>query len=253
MDADSRDASRPAGITDQTAPVGTGTTAEKHSRPESTAADMPPGGRPRPNTPKREADLGSLLSPGEKTELVTLISTLTESMLQSVTRLFDPPTSDGSAQPARIAFWTRLPYYLRDLSLGSPGNGAQRRNGLKENVKPSRCKNAGRAADKVEAVSNGCDAPGQEEDGLTPRLQELKKEALQHFRKWQTAVHKRVGDISVKKAAVDTPSAQLASSGPRRRSSSNRSRKPGGGCQAQTSTLSLAPGLLTTRQVRRRR
>lgn len=205
--------------------------------PDGTTAEMPPGGRPRPNTPRREADFSSLLTLVDKTELTTLISWLTDAMLRHVTQLFDPvpAPAPGSIQPSRITFWSKLPYHLKDLSL-APTDEGQKRGNQKENANPSRSKKAGRAAEKPDAVPSADDAPSQEED-LVPRLQELKKEALQHFKKWHMSVHKRIGEITVKKA--DAQAGQL-SSGPRGRPAPNKKNKPGGKCQP--SHWFLCPG-----------
>ncbi|KAK3293370.1 uncharacterized protein B0H64DRAFT_326894 [Chaetomium fimeti] len=105
-----------------------------------------------------------------------------------------------------------------------PPNGKPRSNttrlGPKENVKPPRSKKAGRARDKRGAAPSTADASSQEESDATPRLQELKKEALLHFKKWQTAVHRRVGEISVKKGPDFQPSP--APAGPKKRLPSNK-------------------------------
>jgi hypothetical protein len=195
-------------------------TEQQQPTSDDTAADMPPGGKPRSNTLRREADLSSLLLPGEKVELTALVTRATETMLQHITRLFDPVRADDKAGPSRIALWTKLPYHLKDLSLDDALNGTQIRGSQKETVKPARSKKAGRARDKRGAGPGAADAPSQEESEAAPRLQELKKEAMLHFRKWQTAVHRRIGEISVKKGPDSQPGP--ASSGPKGRPSSNK-------------------------------
>ena len=190
----------------------------------TTSTEMPPGGKPRSNTLRREADLSSLLSPVEKTELTALVARVTESMLRHVTQLFDPVRANEKTDASRIAFWGRLPYYLKDLSLSDALNGSQTLGTRKENVNPpARSKKAGRARDKRDAVPSAADDVIQQGADVTPRLQELKKEALLHFKKWQTAVHRRIGEISVKKA----PDAYV-SPGPKGRPPPNRRGRPGG-------------------------
>lgn len=201
---------------------------EEHTTLDGTTAEMPPHARPRPNTPKREADLSSLLNPTDKAELTALINWLTDAMLKHVIQLFDPVSPGANAQPSRITFWGKLPSYLKDHSLGSPVDDGQSRINQKENVKPSRSKKAVRAADKPDAVPRADNAPDQEED-LTPRLQELKKEALQHFKKWHTAVLRRIGEISIKKAA-NVQSGQPFS-GQNRRAPTQTRNNPSGRCQ----------------------
>jgi len=207
------------------------TTTQEQKTLDDTTIEMPPGGKPRSNTLRREADLSALLSPIERTELTGLVTRVTDSMHRHVTQLFDPVRAEDKTGTPRIAFWSKLPYYLKDMSLSDALNGSQTRGPVqKENVKPpSRSKKAGRARDKRDAIPAAANGPNQQESDITPRLQELKKEALQHFRKWQTTVHRRIGEISVKRG----PDALLgpASPGPRGRPSSSRRGKPGGKTQ----------------------
>ncbi|KAG7294266.1 hypothetical protein NEMBOFW57_004336 [Staphylotrichum longicolle] len=218
-------------------------TTEEQKTIDDTTTEMPPGGKPRSNTLRREADLSSLLSPVEKTELTALVTRVTDSMLRHVTQLFDPVRAEDKTGTPRIAFWSKLPSYLKDLSLGDAMNGAQIRGPVqKENVKPPpRSKKAGRARDKRDAIPSAANGTSQQESDVTPRLQELKKEALQHFRKWQTTVHRRIGEISVKRG----PDALLgpASPGPRGRPSSGRRGKPGGRTQPGSFTPQAADSM----------
>jgi hypothetical protein len=217
------------------------TAADQQKYPDDTTTEMPPGGRPRPSPVRREADLSSLLGPSDKSELTALVTKTTEGMLKQVTQLFDPVRPDPNAQPSRIAFWSKLPYYLKDLSLNDPLGASLNRGSQKENIKPPRSKKAGRAKDKRDVVPSAADDSSQSETDVTPRLQELKRDALLHFKKWQTAVHRRIGDISVKKGP--DPSPGPGSSGPKRRTS-NRRGKPGGRSQPEESVLQI-PDRLT--------
>ncbi|KAL2170024.1 hypothetical protein VTG60DRAFT_5364 [Thermothelomyces hinnuleus] len=210
------------------------------------ATEMPPGGKPRLNTLRREVDLSSLLNPGEKTELTALVGRVTESMLKDLTQLFDPVRPDGKAEASRTTFWSRLPDYLKDLSLGDPSNGAQARANHVENVKPSSSKKTGKARDKRGDAHSAAGAPNREENGMVPRLQELKKEALLHFKKWQMAVNKRINDISVKRSPDSQP--DPASAGSKKRPPLNK--------RGKSSGRALPPGarpfgLLTRSQVQR--
>ncbi|KAL2179928.1 uncharacterized protein P884DRAFT_290183 [Thermothelomyces heterothallicus CBS 202.75] len=184
------------------------------------ATEMPPGGKPRLNTLRREVDLSSLLNSGEKTELTGLVGRVTESMLKDLTQLFDPVRPDGKAEASRTTFWSRLPNYLKDLSLGGPSNGAQARANHVENVKPSSSKKTGKAQDKRGDAHSAAGAPNREENDMVPRLQELKKEALLHFKKWQMAVNKRINDISVKRSSDSQP--DPASAGSKKRPPLNK-------------------------------
>ncbi|GAB1313030.1 DUF726 domain-containing protein [Madurella fahalii] len=250
---DPKESSQWPGPKDETTPKGPETTTEQQPVIDNNAAEMAPGGKQRPLPPKREADLSSLLNPGEKTELTALISKLTDSMQKHVSQLCDSSTAaDDKAQPSRIALWGKLPSYLKDLSLSNPNNPSndgQKRENQKDNAKPPRPKKPGRARNKPDTSANASPAPApdpassQEGNNVIPQLQELKKEALHHFKKWQTAVHKRISDISVKKAP-DVQTGQSSSSGRKRASGSqrrNRPRRPETTATAATPTVEADP------------
>ncbi|KAK4248669.1 hypothetical protein C7999DRAFT_13435 [Corynascus novoguineensis] len=197
---------------------------QQHAADDHTA-EMAPGGKSRSSSLRREVDLSSLLDPSEKNELTALVGRVTESMLKDVTQLFDPVRAHGQAETSRTTFWSKLPYYLKDLSLNDPLNGIQTRVDHMENGKPSRSKMAGRARDRRGDAPSAAGAPNREENDVTPRLQELKKEALLHFKKWQMAVHRRIGEITVKKTSNQQPGP--ASAGTKRRPPSNRRGRTG--------------------------
>ncbi|KAJ4400166.1 hypothetical protein N0V85_005820 [Neurospora sp. IMI 360204] len=183
---------------------------------DSNTADMPPGGRPRHIPPKREADFSTLLSPQEKNDLTSLIARTTDVMQKHFTHVYDSAGLVDDAPPVRNKFWSGLPAHLRDFSITKPPpvetqpqNPKKRTKGKtsssqKENGNmPRDSKNNTGAALQPANPSNLSiqRAPEQDNDKtIGPYLQELKKEAMLHFKKWQTAVHKRVGDISVKRA-----------------------------------------------------
>ena len=218
---------------DGRAPNSSSTTEASSSKQPATAdssADMAPSGKLRPNTPKRDVDLSSLLNVAEKAELVTFVSKATDTMQKHITQVFDSTGIDDSANILRPSLWPRLPFHLRDMSLTAP---PQKRHesrsftGQKENRKPS---SAQYAASYGSSLTSASDAPPQEEEEeqrQTPRLQELKKEVLLHFKKWQAAVHKRVGDISVKR--TNEPQVGSSSYGSVRRGRGfDRNNKPRG-------------------------
>ncbi|KAK4186588.1 hypothetical protein QBC35DRAFT_436936 [Podospora australis] len=222
-----------------------GTPIEQQPTTTTTPAaeDMPPNGKQRPNTPKREADFSSLLNHGEKAEVVSLISRVTDLMQKQITHLFDMCPPDENPLPFRVTFWSKLPHYLRDHSLTKPPQALEDNKALrpttKDNVKPSRSKKAGRSRDSsrrtdeslpMAPTTTGSEPPlkppKEETPELGPRQQELKKEALLHFKRWQTAVHKRMGDISVKKAPESHLSSQsTAALGPKRGSLSGKKKR----------------------------
>lgn len=180
-------------------------TPPKQTTPGETTADMAPGGRPRPNTPKRDVDLSALLTPVEKTELALFIAKVTDTMQKHIVHVFDSTGIDDNTAPIRSGFWARLPAHLKDLTLSQPQPKRRAEPRHRENIKPT---------------DNDSWAPEAEQAG--PRLQELKKEVLLHFKKWQTAVHKRVGDISAKRP--NDPQGGPSSYGSARRNNRNRYR-----------------------------
>ncbi|KAK4228954.1 hypothetical protein QBC38DRAFT_132389 [Podospora fimiseda] len=187
----------------------------------STAVEMPLNGNKRPNTPKREADLTALLTISEKNEAVALIGKVTDLMQKHITILFDIVlTDDNSQPPMRESSWNKLPTHLKDLTLKPTLPPPVQR----ENLKPLPPKKASRGRDRVEEPTpSTVEAPPQPraQPKLSPRQQELKKEALQHFKRWQTAVHKRAGDMSIKKPA----DSQGYAGGGKRGSASHKKRR----------------------------
>ncbi|KAL2116959.1 hypothetical protein VTJ04DRAFT_9127 [Mycothermus thermophilus] len=220
---------------------------------DAPADEMPPGGRPRNAPPRRDADLTSLLVHADKVEITALITTLTDSMLQRIIRLFDPSTGDSNAPTPRIDFWSQLPTHLKDLSLNDPDAARLQssRTSLLDNMKPTRSKKAGRARDKRGSVHpQNADTSSQAGVATTaaaagaattepsaPRLQELKKEALLHFKKWQASVHRRISEIMVWRPFDNS----FAPTGPgqKRRQSANRRGRGSG--RAQYSNWATPP------------
>ncbi|KAM7200549.1 Protein of unknown function (DUF726) domain containing protein [Naviculisporaceae sp. PSN 640] len=211
---------------------------------DDNSSDMAPG-RQRPITPKREADFSSLLTQGEKSELISLINKVNDHLQKQITQLFDLNVVDepGTPGPARISFWSGLPYRLRDLAVTKPPQAqCQRVSGKskplqKENMNPSHQPDVSSNAQETGRATGGQD----ESNSTTPRLQELKKEALAHFKKWQGTVNKRVADISVKKTA-DAQNGQNSGQGSRRGGGStkppfNRGTRPGPPPPQRTSVL----------------
>ncbi|KAK0732663.1 hypothetical protein B0T21DRAFT_384886 [Apiosordaria backusii] len=215
------------------------TTSDGASAITSTATpaieEMPPNGRPRPNTPKREADFSSLLNHAEKVEVSSLINRLTDLMQKHITQLFDVLPPESNPLPTRITVWNKLPPYLRDLSLTKPTVEESKKTHQKENVKPSRSKKGGRSNGRRTDESAPDVPPVQPqrepEMPLGPRQQELKKEALMHFKRWQTAVLKRAGDISIRKATDAYGNGY--GSGPKRGSSSYKKKRANSKSQTQ--------------------
>lgn len=166
--------------------------------------DMPPGaGSRRPRTPKREADLSGFLTGNEKHELSMLIAKITDGMQRQIYRVFDSTGVDNS-KDSPPSFWSKLPASLRDFSLGAAPK-ADAKASVKGNGKAGKGNAKTKKAvlstqgDKEEVANHAEETVQKEEkEALGASLQELKKETLQSFRRWQLAVNRRVGEISVK-------------------------------------------------------
>ncbi|KAK3397202.1 hypothetical protein B0T20DRAFT_508344 [Sordaria brevicollis] len=192
---------------------------------DSNNADMPPAADP---------DI-AILSPQEKNDLTSLVTRTTDVMQKNFTHVYDSAGLVDDTPPVRNKFWSGLPAHLRDFSITKPPppvetqpqntkkrtkgktSRAQKENGnLPRDNKPI----TGAALQPANPSNlNIQRAPEQENDKtIGPYLQELKKEAMLHFKKWQTAVHKRVGDISVKR----TGDANFNSTAPNNRRGRNR-------------------------------
>lgn len=175
---------------------------EQQQDPDAAPADMPPGTRLRSNAQRREADLSSVLNPTEKVELTALVTRVTDMMQRQLTRPFDPAPTDDKNEISPTASWGRLPYHLKDLSLDdpfSPLNPIKTQPSQSENLAPTRPKKAGRVRDKRNAAPAASDGPKQDEDEIYPLVPELRKETLVAFKKWQGTIHRRIGEITVKK------------------------------------------------------
>lgn len=216
---------RPSSPADQT----TSTSKQPTAATGDTPSEMPPNGRQRPNTPKRDVDLSILLTHSEKTELVSFVAKVTDNMQRQIVHVFDSTGINDSAIPTRISFWSRLPAHLRDLTLGTPQKRPEARpttTPQKENRNPQIP--ARTTVNPATGVENPF-AKAHEQSATGPRLQELKKEVLLHFKKWQGTVHKRVSDINVKRP---DPQGAMSGHGSRRGAPppySNRNRLRGGG------------------------
>lgn len=182
-----------------------------------TTTEMPPGGKHRPTTPKRDVDLSALLNYGEKAELIAFINRVIDTMQRHITQVFDSPGLENSPRPA---LWEKLPAHLRDLSLAPPQRRPDHRRHNKENIRPSTT-STGSSGPSLEAYPLG---PALDQPG--PRLQELKKEILVVFGKWRATVTKRIGDISVRRA--DSQGGQSPYGGGRRGGSYHRGRQQRG-------------------------
>lgn len=152
---------------------------------------------------RRPVDLTGFISVAEKNDLVTLISAITDKMHNDISTVFDFP----SVAPAYGQ--DELLRSVQSVSLHQrPDN--QWPDFDKENNKP-----AAPAQPRPSATVDGPNtytptrgAAGQEGPGpMTTQLQELKKEAVMFFRKWQNAITQRAREITV---IESTPSPQAS-------------------------------------------
>ncbi|KAK1754307.1 DUF726-domain-containing protein [Echria macrotheca] len=232
---DQRDPAPLGETQDATSTIDQEASSSKQPTAGDSSADMAPGGRPRPNTPKRDVDLSSLLTVPEKTELVLFAGKVTDSMQKQIIQVFDS-TGVNDQTATRISFWARLPAHLRDFTLGPPKRRPEPRPAAidKENIRPGISQST--ATSSHDNANSDPDPFAPEVEQTGPRLQELKKEVLLHFKKWQMAIQKRVSDISIKRTT--DPQGGQSSYGSVRRNNRNRQR------EAKASTLEPDPHLL---------
>ncbi|TLS24276.1 hypothetical protein PpBr36_08020 [Pyricularia pennisetigena] len=157
---------------------------QRPSLEEESSAKMPPGKRPPP--PKRDTDVSELLNLPQRNELVALITTITDTMRDNVTRSFDfPPITlagDAGAPNAKALKYLPPIFDMMGLKIDNMDNGRP--------STISRLKSKQDAAKPAPLVHNGTTP-------LTPTLENLKKDALSNIRRWQAAVAKRVSDLVV--------------------------------------------------------
>lgn len=139
------------------------------------------GGRGGHQPPRRTVDLTGVVSPTEKSDLVILVTALTEKMYRQINNLFDSPPVPPMSGEGRHRNW---------LSLGL----RQHETNEKENKAPpvTFANRPVRPPTKQLSIHDS-----DSDDGLPTQLQELKKEAIAFFRKWQASVLQRLRDLAV--------------------------------------------------------
>ena len=128
---------------------------------------------------RRAVDLTGVLAFAEKNDLLTLITAITEKMLKDICNIFDSPPISPIESEHGHHHWLSLPHFHH-----------------KENMVPS-CFSASKSTDDKTYAKTHQIIEKEEKEAMTPQLQELKKEALVFFRKWQNLVLQRVKDISI--------------------------------------------------------
>jgi hypothetical protein len=155
---------------------------------------------------KREADLSSLLSAAQKTDLVNLVATIIDKMLEAIEAGFEISIPNDAAAKGTE---NRHPAQLGEPPLLNPSRTANPTNGRGRQGKGS---NGVQTRKPNQAPSPGkLNTPNAVESRTEAVNPELKRELLIAFKKWQTMVLKRMGDI----AAAKDPHAQQGRPGPR--------------------------------------
>jgi len=165
------------------------------SSSDDPTATMPPRNPQRPGGRgafRREIDLSGLLTPAQKTELVQLVNTLTDNMQQQITSIFElplAPTFLGSAEAEEANVWGPPVGANNAKSIAVP---------TKTPPEPAEGFTTGRLPRDPHATGEvAAMIVNKRENEIAKKVQvELKKDVILAFKKWQTAVLKRVSDIS---------------------------------------------------------
>lgn len=136
---------------------------------------------------RRPVDLTGAISAAERNDLSTLVNAITDRMNNGISNIFDSPPVSPVQDEFHQHHWLSLS--LKDRQ-------------DKENRSPSLRQTNGSAASKA-AIDDHLATEHSNADGITPQLQELRKEALVSFRRWQALVITRLREISVNDAGVN--------------------------------------------------
>ncbi|TQN72313.1 putative membrane protein [Colletotrichum shisoi] len=151
-------------------------------------------GSRRPHNQRRrtQTDLTGVLTIGEKDELISLVSNILDSMQDQISNIFhSPPITPATTEDPQHS-WLSLSLLKNKASVMSQSQSTAN----KENTRPSSSsarQDAGKTYKKAHDI-----VEKEEKEAMTPQLQELKKECLVVFQKWQGNVLTRAKDISVK-------------------------------------------------------
>ncbi|KAL0940949.1 uncharacterized protein CTRU02_203712 [Colletotrichum truncatum] len=147
------------------------------------------GGSRRPHNQRRrtQTDLTGVFSIEEKNETIKLVSDILDNMKNRISNIFhSPPITPASTENPQHS-WLSLSL-LKGKSLKNQDNKSSSSSAGQEN--------AGNTYYKAHEI-----VEKEEKEAMTPQLQELKKECLVVFSKWQSNVLLRAKDISVKDPA----------------------------------------------------
>ncbi|RDA90733.1 hypothetical protein CP533_4052 [Ophiocordyceps camponoti-saundersi (nom. inval.)] len=129
---------------------------------------------------RRHADLTGLISLAERNDLTTLVSAITDKMHNDISCIFDsPPVTPVLAQHDHH-HWLSLALFKCAISDADTKSS------------PHLSGDGSKAFVEAHKI-----VVKEEAEAMTPQLQELKKEALLFFRKWQTAIIQRTREIHI--------------------------------------------------------
>ncbi len=175
------------------------------------------GGRGGGHPQRRFVDLTGIVSVAEKNDLIILVTAISEKMYRDINRLFDSqqvtPLDDNGDE---MHNWLALALTLNqkpEKSLSQPSASVS--------GKPPRS--------PTTANYQSSDTDSSDDQSVTPQLQELKREAIAFFRKWQAALLQRLRDIGVSDIEPEQASWRGRGRGMRSRSRARVGRAARGG------------------------
>ncbi|TDZ74681.1 putative membrane protein [Colletotrichum trifolii] len=161
---------------------------------ESDSNDSTMGGSRRSHGPRRrtQTDLTGVFTLEEKDELIKLVTDILDNMKDQISNIFhSPPITPASTENPQHS-WLSLSLLKGKSAPAQPQNSS---------ASPAAAQqNAGKAWNKAHEI-----VEKEEKEVMTPQLQELKKECLVVFTKWQGNVLLRAKDISVKDPEAPEP------------------------------------------------
>ncbi|KAH7321131.1 hypothetical protein B0I35DRAFT_501248 [Stachybotrys elegans] len=178
---------------------------------------------------RRTVDLTGAISIAEKNDLITLVNAITERLHNNISNIFDSPPISPIIGGNENHQWLSLPLlHRKDRSQDKENESPL----SSQTGKPS-IGDGSKSFHKAHGIIEK-----EEKEAMTPQLQELKKEAVTFYQKWQTMLLNRLREV-----AVQEPAAQPPTRGRGRGCRGNaRGRGGGRGGKVNPITLTLATG-----------
>ncbi|KAK2018830.1 DUF726-domain-containing protein [Colletotrichum eremochloae] len=156
------------------------------------------GGSRRPQRRRTQTDLTGVLTLDEKNELISLVSNILDNMQDQISNIFhSPPITPATVEDPNNSWLSLSLFKNTSNAITQPQSAAN-----KENVRPSSAstqQNTAKTYNRAHEI-----VEKEEKEAMTPQLQELKKECLVVFKKWQGNVLTRAKDISVRVPEAST-------------------------------------------------